>query len=259
MFKQKSFNWLPGVRNNNDDKKGSFRLYLGCEKELNTLEVRNTNKNDYTMSTKIFEVSASNSTIEPIGQVIFRGEMEDSRNKDNDNNKIQRFHFNNTLAQYVQFHLLEYYGDKGGGLCYFNVDQDINEYINQRSDFPSLSHDKTSTGFMCGDIQFGMRIETSYSIHEDVTEWSQCQEICLNETNCRAWSLGSAGNCKLSYQETRMQTPQLPNRMSGLRHCKFFQSIFFLLNVTFQVRAPSNQLKFRSFFLNISLTKYTFS
>ena len=212
------------MTNNDDNKKESFRLYLGCEKELNTLEVRNTNRNDRNMSTKIFEVSASNSDNEPIGQVIFRGEMEDSRNKDKDNNKIQRFHFNNTLAKYVQVHLLEYYGNKGGGLCYFNVYQDINEYIKQTPDFPSLSHEKKSTGFMCRDIQVGMSLKTDYLVHEDVWGWSRCQEKCLAETECRAWSVGGAGICKLSYQETRREATKLPDKMSGLRHCKFIQS-----------------------------------
>ena len=200
------------------------------------------------MSTQIFEVSASNSTNEIITQVIFHGEMEDSRNKDKDKNKLQRFHFNNTLAQYVQFHILEYYGNKGGGLCYFNVYQDINEYINQISDFPNLSHDMTSTGFMCGDIQFGMSLETYYLVHEDVSDWSRCQEKCLAETECRAWSVGGAGKCKLSYQETRTETPQWPSMISGLRHCKFFLSIIsclvlpfrcVLLQINWSSRVPS--------------------
>ena len=76
-------NWMPTHSKPGSGQKAAFQLDLGCKKELNTFEVRNSN-NAYR-STRSFNVSASNSSKEgSIAQVIVKnGEMEDSRNKEN--------------------------------------------------------------------------------------------------------------------------------------------------------------------------------
>ena len=145
--------------------------------------------------------------------------MEDSRNKENI--PILRFHFNNTLAQYVQFYILDYYDKQGGGLNYFNIYQDLNEYISQKSDFPSLSHDETD--FMCQDMTVGMKLDSQYHVQENVPSWSVCHEKCLEDKECLAWSWGSALNCKLSNSEKRTKAQKNTNQMSGFRQCKLFQ------------------------------------
>ena len=211
-------NWLPSHNKQGSGLKAAFQLNLGCKKELNTFEVRNSN-NAYR-STKSFKVSASNSSTEGSAHVnIVDGEMEDSRNKENI--PILRFHFNNTLAQYVQFYILDYYDKQGGGLNYFNIYQDLNEYINQKSDFPSLSHDETD--FMCQDMTVGMKLDSQYHVQENVPSWSVCHEKCLEDKECLAWSWGSALNCKLSNSEKRTKAQKNTNQMSGLRQCKLFQ------------------------------------
>ena len=219
---KESGNWL--TSQNTPGQEAGFQLYLGCKKELNTIEVRN-NLNYQKRSTKTFEVSASNSTNETFAQVIL-GEMEDPQNYDSDNFPILRFHFDNTLAQYVQFHILDDYGMKGGGLNYFNIYQDLNEYINQKSDFPSLSHD--DTGFMCQDMTVGMKLEEHYSVHENVSSWRQCVEKCLEDEECQAWSWGRSLKCKLSNYEKRTEALTNTNQVSGLRQCKLFQQIFLI-------------------------------
>ena len=207
-------NWMPSK-----GQKTGFQLNLGCEKELNTIEVRNSNNK--SRSTKRFRVSASNSSNEGITEVIFVGEMEDSRNKAKENIPILRVHFNNTLAQYVQFHILDDYDNQGGGLNYFNIYQDLNEYINQKSDFPSLSHD--DAGFMCQDVVDGMKLDDYYSVHENINSWSECHEKCLEDEECLAWSWGSQLNCKLSNSEKRSEAQKFTSQVSGLRQCKLFQ------------------------------------
>ena len=146
--------------------------------------------------------------------------MEDSRNKENI--PILRFHFNNTLAQYVQFYILDYYDKQGGGLNYFNIYQDLNEYISQKSDFPSLSHDET--GFMCQDVVVGMKLDDYYSVQENVPSLRVCHEKCLEDEECLAWSWGPRSlNCKLSKYEKMSEAYTDANPMSRLRQCKLFQ------------------------------------
>ena len=216
---KESRNWLPSQ---NEGQEAAFQLYLGCEKELNTFEVRNSN-NKYR-STRRFKVSALNSSNEGFGKVIVNGEMENSKNYDGDNIPILRFYFNNTLAQYVQFYILNYYGSEGGGLNYFNVYQDLNEYIYQKSDFPSLSHDET--GFMCQDVVVDMKLDDHYVAHENVLSWSLCQGKCLEDEECQAWSWGPRSlNFKLSKYE-KMSEARDANPVSGLRQCKQFQQNF---------------------------------
>ena len=208
-------NWMP--TQSKPGQEAAFILNLGCEKEINTIEVRNPS---YKSSTKTFKVSASNSSNEGFAEVIF-GEMEDSRNENKENIPLLRFHFNNTLAQYVQFYILDYYDNQGGGLNYFNVYQDLNEYIYQKSDFPSLSHEET--GFMCQDVVVGMKLDDHFRVHEDISSWSLCQEKCLEDEECRAWSWGNALRCKLSKYEKRTVALTNIHQVSGLRQCKIFQ------------------------------------
>ena len=211
---------MPSKSNPEEDV--GFGLYLGCEKEVNTIDVRNSNF-DYK-ATRIFKVSASNSSSrdESATQVIFSEiNLEDTRSKDLDNIPFLRFHFNNTLAQYVYFHLLEYYGKQGGGLNYFNIFQDLNEYIKQTANFPSLSQD-TVTGRMCG-VNIGQKLETSYHDHYNVSSWGECLRRCSADPECKAWSLNpDNGKCKLSKNDKTIQAPKWPDIVTGTRHCEMF-------------------------------------
>ena len=198
-----------------------FRLNLGCEKEINTIEIRNSNTEE--RSTKTFKVSASNSTnYDANSQVILKErEIEDFRSREVEDIPIFRFHFRNTLAQYVTFHLMDYYGDKGGGLLYFNIFQDLNEYIIQTTDFPNLSYDE-KTEFMCWDITQGLRYQNFYKIffHDEVTSWRDCLRLCAGDDLCKAWTMSFKGKCCLSNGEEIELVEGNDGAVSGLRQCK---------------------------------------
>ena len=213
----------------NPEKDVGFGLYLGCEKEVNTIHVRNSNHDH--KSTKKFKVSASNSSSrgESANQVIFSEiNLEDTRSKDLNNIPILRFHFNNTLTQYVYFHLSEYYGKQGGGLNYFNIFQDLNEYIKQTADFPRLSHEE-DTGRMCG-VNLGQKLETSYRVHYNVSSWGECLRRCSADPECKAWSLNQDnGRCKQSKNDQTTQAPNYPDLVTGSWHCEifYFDNLYF--------------------------------
>ena len=219
MFKRK-WNWLPSTNKPKEDI--GFGLYLGCEKEINTIDVRNSNYE--FKATKKFKVSASNSSSRDASetQIIFDEiTLNDTRNMLLDDIPILRFHFENTVAQYVYFHLLEHYGDKGGGLNYFNVFHDLNKYIKQTENFPSLSYDD-NTGHMC-DVILGQKLKSTYLVHDNVSSWGECLRKCWPEPKCKAWSLNpDNGKCRLSKKDVTLQAPKYPDLVSGSWQCEMF-------------------------------------
>ena len=76
---------------------------------------------------------------------------------------------------------------------------------------------------MCQDVVVGMKLDDHYSVHENVSSWHLCQEKCLEDKDCRAWSWGNALRCKFSNYEKRTEALTNTNQVSGLRQCKLFQ------------------------------------
>ena len=237
MFTRK-WNWL-SKSNTKPKEEVGFGLYLGCEKEINTIDVRNSN-HDYK-STKKFKVSASNSSSRDTSetQIIFDEiNLNDTRKMLLDDIPILRFHFENTVAQYVFFHLLEYYGNQGGGLNYFNILQDLNEYIKQTANFPSLSYDD-NTGHMC-DVKIGQKLHSYYHTHKHVSSWGECLRRCLPEPDCYTWVFNpDNGICRLGEKNNSLKkAPNYPDLVSGSWQCELFYIfryfVFLVLTVQFR-------------------------
>ena len=110
-------NWLaPWTSTDNTE----FVLSLGCEKNVNTVEMVNThNANWRDRSMKEFKVSLSSDSADGPWEEVVHQTLEDSRQQP-DPLPVQTFPFLERTAKFVKFNQISYYGT-GGGLQYFIV------------------------------------------------------------------------------------------------------------------------------------------
>ena len=144
------------------NKGGSFILDLGCDTNINMVELVNTKNAHYkNMGTRRFRMFVSSKDENGPWEEVLDKTLEDPR-KQTEPLPVQKFRFTDILSKYVRFQVLTWWG-LGGGLQYFRVAGiacpkmvcDINASLKISSQFPCgkciCSPGWAGPGSLCGE------------------------------------------------------------------------------------------------------------